>query len=140
MTEEFAQPSTSQGIDLQKLMGSLLVVEVVSVEDHVPTVHTPVGEKSPAVKANVFVIDGTYKGEEAFGALIFPKVLQSQLSSNVGKKVLGRLGRGVAKPGKSAAWELAPATPDDIAAAQAWSAARRTNTFASAPATSTPPF
>lgn len=124
MTEEFAQPSMSTGIDLATISGSLLVVEVLSVEDHVPTVHTIAGEKSPAVKANVYVIDGAKQGEEFPGALLFPKVLQSQLKTNVGKKVLGRLRQGEKKPGKNAPWELAPATPDDVAAAQRWNATR----------------
>lgn len=139
---EFAMPSSSSGIDLSSLKGSLLIVEVLSLEEHVPTVHTQAGEKSPAVRANVSVIDGPREGDEYVDVLIFPKVLQSQLKTNVGKKVLGRLGQGLPKPGKNAAWELAAATPQDIAAAQAWSAQRTMTSAAPASSTATaqPPF
>lgn len=135
---EFAQPSISTAIDLTVMSGALLVVEVLSIEDHVPTVHTIAGEKSPAVKANVYVLDGPHQGEEYPGALIFPKVLQSQLKPNLGKKVLGRLGLGEKKPGKNAPWELAAATPADVAAAQAWNGTRGMSSAAAA--TSQAPF
>lgn len=137
MTDEFAQPSSSSGVDLSTLSGALLVVEVLSVEDHVPTVHTQAGEKSPAVRATLSVLDGPRKGDEYVDVLLFPKVLQSQLKTNVGKKVLGRLGQGLPKPGKNAAWELAPATPSDVQAAQQWSATRG---MTSAAPSSAPPF
>ena len=52
--------------------------------------------------------------------LVFPKLLQSQLRSQIGKKVLGRLGQGSAKPGQSAPWLLNEASADDIAKAEAW--------------------
>lgn len=133
MSEEFAAPSTSTGIDLNTLSGSLLVFDVLSIEPHVPTVHTLPGEKTPAIRATVFVIDGPAAGDEYVDALIFPKVLQSQLRASVGRKVLGRLGKGIPKPGKSAAWELAPATADDTMKAVAWSNSRGTGT----PTTST---
>lgn len=136
---EFAMPSMSSGIDLSSLIGALLVIEVQSVEDHVPTVHTIAGEKSPAVKADVFVIDGPRAGDEYPGALLFPKVLQSQLKGNVGKKVVGRLGQGEKKPGKNAAWQLAMPTPADLSAAQSWSANRGLTSAAPA-SDSTPPF
>lgn len=137
MTDDFVQPSSATGVEWATLKGSLLAFEVLSVEDHVPTVHTVAGEKSPAVKANVYVIDGPTAGEDHYGVLVFPKVLQGQLSGAVGRKVLGRLGQRPATPGKNAAWELASATAEDMAAARAWSA--RQSMTSAAPA-STPPF
>ena len=117
----FAAPSApSGGIDFKDLSGALLLVDVLGVEDHVPTVHTKPGEKSPAVRANVVVLDGAQAGTRYDDTLIFPKILQSQTKTHVGEKVLGRLGQGTAKPGQSAPWQLNEATPADIAVAEAW--------------------
>lgn len=141
MNDDFAAPSSSSGIDLGSLKGALLIVEVLGVEDHVPTVHTQAGEKSPAVRATVSVVDGARKGDEYVDVLLFPKVLQSQLKTNVGRKVLGRLTQGLPKPGKNAAWELAPATPDDVQAARTFVSQRTMTSAAPAgPASSAPPF
>lgn len=143
MTDEFAQPGAPGGdpLDLNAYMGSLLVIEVSELVDHVATVHTRPGEKTPAVRATVHVIDGAHTGTTRTDALIFPRVLQGQLRGSVGKKVLGRLRKGEPKPGQSAPWELAPATEADMGAARTW-AANRSFATASAPATATaqPPF
>lgn len=133
----FDKPAApSGGIDFKTLSGALLVVDVLSVEEHVPTVHTKPGEKSPAVKADVFVLDGASQGEEFLGTLIFPKILQSQLGRSVGRKVIGRLTQGTAKPGQSAPWMLAEATEADNAAGEQWLQARSAPALASAQ----PPF
>lgn len=115
---QFATPAApSGGLDYNEINRSLLLVQVITVEDHVPTVHTKPGEKSPAVRGNVTVLDGAKAGESYEDTLIFPKVLQSQLRGRVGQLVLGRLTQGMAKPGQSAPWQLAEATPEDIAVA-----------------------
>lgn len=120
MTDQFADPATpSSGMDLNEYSGSLLLFQVLGVEPHVPTVHTKPGEQSPAVRANVTALDGPAAGRLYEDTLIFPKILQSQLKSRVGQMVLGRLGRGVAKPGQSAPWMLNPATEQDKAIANA---------------------
>lgn len=117
----FAAPSApSGGIDFKDYNGALLLIDVLGVEDHVPTVHTKPGEKSPAVRANVVVLDGPQAGTKYDDTLIFPKILQSQTKTHVGEKVLGRLGQGTAKPGQSAPWQLAEASAEDVAKAQAW--------------------
>ena len=101
------------------LKGHLLLFNVLSHEPHVPTQFTPPGELSPAMRADVTVIDGPMAGTKFNDALIFPKKLQAQLRSRVGKMVLGRLGLGQAKAGQNAPWTLDPATPEDRAKAQA---------------------
>ena len=70
---------------------------------------------------------GASKGSEYVAAFIFPKVLCSQLAPSVGgKPVLGRLGRGTAKPGQSAPWMLTAPTEGDIAVAQKFDAYKAT--------------
>lgn len=116
--DPFATPAPPGGsVDFNVLNNCLLMFEVHRVEDHVPTVHTKPGEKSPAVAATVHIIDGPMAGQVIDSALIFPKILQSQLSPRVGAKVLGRLFQGQGKPGQSPPWTLAEATPQDRAAA-----------------------
>lgn len=135
----FAEPAApSGGLDFKTLNGSLLIIEVLSLEDHVPTVHTKPGEKSPAIRANVTVLDGATAGQVNEDTLIFPKILQSQLRSKVGQKVVGRLGQGQGKPGQDPPWTLAVATPEDYAKAEAWVAANTAPAFTGADAR--PPF
>ncbi len=58
--------------------------------------------------------------------LIFPRVLQSQLRAYIGtgKGALGRLGKGVAKAGQSAPWQLDTPTDADKATARAYLAGK----------------
>lgn len=121
MSSMFAAPSApGGGLNFAELEGSLLLVDVTGVEDHVPTVHTQPGQKTPAVRANVTVLDGPQADTAFEDTLIFPKVLQGQLRSRVGQKVLGRLIKGQAKPGQNAPWVLDAATAQDVAVADAW--------------------
>ena len=131
MTEAFASPATASGIDWKALNGALLLITPLSVEDGIKTVH---GDAS-AVRADVVALDGAEKGEEYPDTLIFPKVLQGQLRSRVGSKVLGRLGQGNAKPGQSPPWILAEATAEDTNIGKAYIAGQ-----IAAPASTAAPF
>lgn len=108
-TDEFAAPASSTGIKWEDYKNSLLLIDVKA---HETGIKTTFGD-SDAVRADITVLDGEHAGETYNDTLVFPKVLQSQLRPNVGKKVLGRLGQGVAKPGQSAPWLLNDATDDD---------------------------
>lgn len=116
MTDSFSGPATSTGIDYGEVNGALLLFDVLEVR---PTVTTTLGEKD-AVACNVAVLDGPHSGDTYDDALIFPRVLQSQLRSKVGGKVLGRLGQGVAKPGQNPPWQLAEPTDADRKVGLAW--------------------
>lgn len=104
---DFATPAPAGGsTDYHALNGHLLIFDVTEVVKDVKTVN---GLRD-AVRATITDID---TGDVNEDTLIFPKVLKSQLTSRVGKKVLGRLGQGAAKPSQSPPWVLAEATPDD---------------------------
>ena len=107
----FNDPSTPGGdnLDLDSLIGSLLLFDVLEQVPEMQTVNGP----TTAVRANVAVLDGPHKGETHDDALVFPRVLQQQLRPSVSAKVLGRLGKGQPKPGKSAPWTLTAATDAD---------------------------
>jgi hypothetical protein len=113
--DRFADPATpSGGVDFNEIQGSLLMIEVVSLEPHIPNVNTPPGEKSPAIRANVTILDGPKAGVIHDDTLLFPKVLQSQLRSRIGKLVLGRLVKGEPlKAGQTPPWKLEAATEAD---------------------------
>lgn len=123
----FAAPATPTGIDWSEQNGKLLLIEPTAVETGIPT---SLGEKD-AVRAYVTVITGPDSADVYEDCLIFPRVLQGQVRSRIGQKVLGRLGQGVAKPGQNAPWMLLEATADDIAKGTAYLEAReaRNKTF-----------
>jgi len=133
MTEDpFATPASADSVPWGELLGRLLVVEPTDLEKGIPTSLGP----ADAVRARVHVIDQdvpkTYED-----ALIFPRVLISQLRSKIGQMVLGRMEQGVAKPGQTAPWRMAEPTDQDKALGGAWLRARKSTAFAQ-PATTAP--
>lgn len=115
--QPFAPPAPpGEGIAWPDLLGSLLLINVISAETGIQTSYGA----ADAIRADVTVLDGPNAGKEHLDTLIFPKVLQSQLRARVGGKVLGRLTQGQAKPGQSAPWLLAEATEQDQQTAMAW--------------------
>lgn len=116
MSEFVSAAPPSGGIDWSEHKGALLIIEPLSYEEGI---QTSFGAAN-ATKANVHVLTGPGESEDYNEALIFPKLLASQTKSQIGKKVVGRLGQGTAKPGQSAPWLLEEATPDDLAKAQEW--------------------
>lgn len=113
----FEQPSApGDGIQWKDHRGALLLVEV---EEFIPEISTNFGVTS-AVRASVVVVDGDGKGESYDDTLIFPKILVNQTKGQIGKRVLGRLGQGEAKPGQSAPWLLNEASAADIQLAETW--------------------
>jgi hypothetical protein len=95
-------------ISWSNLSGALLIFKVYGQEHAVvgPNAHT-------AIRADVIVLDGDADETVYTNALVFPRSLQSQLKSQIGQMVLGRLGQGHAKPGQRPPWMLAAATDED---------------------------
>lgn len=113
----FSAPSApSGGITWGDHEGALVLIEPIAFENGIQTTFGT----ADAVRANIHVLDGTGAPESYPDALIFPKILVSQTKGQIGAKVLGRLGRGVAKAGQSAPHILNEATAEDIAKAEAW--------------------
>lgn len=110
MSNPFATPAAAGGVSWEDLDGRLLLIEPLSQEHGISTVH---GEKD-AIRANVTVLDGDTPDEKFEDTLVFPLVLQGQLRPRIGQKVLGRLGKGVGKPGQKPPWKLAEATEAEI--------------------------
>lgn len=132
----FTDPSTTTGLPLDELLGALLVVDVHEQLDEIPTTFGP----ARPIRADVYVLDGVHKGAEYLDTLVFPKVLIGQLRTSVGSRVLGRLGRGQAKPGQSAPWKLDVATETDRALGERFEAYDRQRQAAAAPVADEEPF
>jgi hypothetical protein len=126
MTDMFSAPASTQGINLDSAKGHLLLIEPLSQEQGVQTVHGP----ADPIRANVVDLDTEERFEDI---LVFPRVLISQLKPRIGGKVLGRLGRGTAKPGQSAPWVLQEFSSEDATRAKAYIEKQQNPAF-SAPA------
>jgi len=116
-----AAPGTGDKLDLKSLLGSLLYV---TVTEYVTGIETAFGV-TDAIRANVAVLDGEHKGDTFTDTLVFPSVLVGQLKAAVGAtdpNVVGRLGQGLAKPGKSAPWVLNEPSPADLEVATKYEA------------------
>lgn len=139
MSNPFERPASATGIQWADHKGRLLLVEPKAFETGIST---SLGDKD-AVRADVTIIDAPGQPEEYVDTLIFPRALIGQTKSMVGKKVLGRLGQGQAKPGQSAPWRLEDPTPGDIEVGKKYLESRTASPFtapASNVAASTPPF
>lgn len=111
----FNDPSSSDLLPLDDLLGSLLLLTVYEETDPINTVHGP----QTAVRADVVVLDGNLRGETYGDTLIFPRVLKSQLRRSAGgMMVVGRLAQGNKKPGQNPPWTLNAATEADKLLAQ----------------------
>lgn len=116
MSDMFDSPST--GVKITDFSGQLLLMEPTAERKDIMTAFGSVD----AIEANLVVLDGADAGTGHSGVLVFQKALQGQLRSKIGtgRHVLGRLGRGVAKPGQSAPWVLIEPTEADKTAARAY--------------------
>jgi hypothetical protein len=113
---EFAAPSTGGGsLKPADVEGHLLVVEPT---EYVASIATSFGEKD-AIRVTVHDISAQ---ETHADVLLFGTALIGSLKGQIGKRVLGVMGKGVAKAGQSAPWVLVDASgnADAVAAATAY--------------------
>jgi hypothetical protein len=114
MSDQFDGPSS--GVKVTEFENCLLLL---TPTEHREGINTSFGA-ADAVVTDLAVLDGRDAGQIHHGVLVFQKALQGQLRPKVGtgRMVLGRLGRGVAKPGQSAPWILGDPTEQDKALAR----------------------
>jgi len=100
----FDAPATGGGsLRPADVEGHLLIVEPT---EYVASIATSFGEKD-AIRVNVHDVT---EGESHNDVLLFGTALIGSLKSQVGKRVLGVMTKGVAKPGQAAPWILQDAT------------------------------
>lgn len=110
--DEFESGAPTSNHKIADDEGSLLLISVTGIETDIVTAFG----KTNAVKADVVIINEKKpsKSEEHKGILIFQRVLQSQLENYVGgRRVFGRLGRGIAKAGQDAPFIIDDPTEAD---------------------------
>lgn len=86
-------------------LGHTMIVAPTEFIEHIPTVNTKPGEKSPAIRVNVADFNDPdnpviYRGVLWFG------VISGNLRRNIGEFVAGRMSQGQASPGRNAPWQL----------------------------------
>lgn len=92
--------------------GELLIVKV-----HGTGRETFDNGESEFIIADITVVDGREPGAEFVEAWLFGRVIFGQLKRRQGHTLLGRLVKGQAQRGKSAPWQLDPASEADTALA-----------------------
>jgi hypothetical protein len=101
----FAAPSQGGSVRPADLEGHLLIVEPI---EYVQSISTSFGDKD-AIRVNIHDVTEEASHDDV---LLFGTALIGSLKSQVGKRVLGVLGKGTAKPGQAAPWVLDDATSD----------------------------
>ena len=105
----FDAPATGGGsLRPADVEGHLLIVEPT---EYVASIATSFGEKD-AIRVNVHDVT---EAESHNDVLLFGTALIGSLKSQVGKRVLGVMTKGVAKPGQAAPWVLEDATGNEKA-------------------------
>jgi len=128
----------SSGVKITDLEGRLLLVFPTEHREAIQTSFGP----ADAVIADVVVLDGPDSPKKEYGVMLFQKKLQGQTRPKVGtgRAVLGRLGKGIAKAGQSAPWQLKDPTPAEADTARRYLANDLVTTPAANVAEETPPF
>lgn len=116
MSIQFDAPSQGGGsLRAADVEGHVLVVEP---SEYVASIATSFGEKD-AIRVSVHDITTS---ETHNDVLLFGSALISSLKGQIGKRVLGVMGKGTAKAGQSAPWVLIDASqdPNAVTAATAY--------------------
>jgi hypothetical protein len=97
-------------------LGHTMIVAPTEFIEHLQTVNTKPGEKSPAIRVNVVDFAAPDAPVVYRGALWFG-VISGNLRRQVGSFLAGRMGQGQASPGRNAPWQL-----DDVTGEADWMA------------------
>ncbi|MEO3922987.1 hypothetical protein ABGB07_03775 [Micromonosporaceae bacterium B7E4] len=109
MSDMFDSPSS--GVKITEFEGALLLLTPTEQREGINTAFGV----ADATVTDIAVLDGKDAGQVHSAVLVFQKALQGQLRPKIGtgRMILGRLGRGIAKPGQSAPWVLGDPTEQD---------------------------
>lgn len=121
--DPFSTPTGGGGAKVADYFGNLLLVKPLEL---IKDMQTSIGT-SDAMRADAYILDGTIPGEEVTDMLFFQQALRRDLERTLrggSPFLLGRLGRGTAKQGKSAPWIFESPTEQDQALARQFLASR----------------
>jgi hypothetical protein len=122
--DPFADPTGGSGEKVADLLGMLVLV---TPTEYVEGMQTDIGV-SNAVRADVVLLDGPRQGEAIDNMLFFQRALSRDLLSIMrnpqASMLIGRIGKGEAKAGKSAPYLFSKATEDEKNIARQYLATR----------------
>lgn len=126
MSSMFSSPATSSSGSIKPadVENHLLIIEPTEYRQGITTT------MGPADVIACTIHDVTTQTTH-HDVLLFPKVLVGSLKGSIGKRVLGIMGKGVAKAGQSAPWILVDASndPEATTAAAAYLTAQAATTL-----------
>lgn len=96
-------------------LGHTMIVAPTEFIDHIPTVNTKPGEKSPAVRVNVVDFADDPHNPTIYRGVLWFGVISGPLKRQIGQFLASRMGQGQASPGRNAPWQLV-----DVTGEQAW--------------------
>jgi hypothetical protein len=118
MSDLFATPSDlpSGGLKIADLEGALVICKPEADEVEMST---DFGDTT-ARPSQLLVVTGPLAADQWQDCLLFGAGLKAQAgaAARSGKPIVGVVGRGVAKPGRSAPWLFLDPTPDQLDAAR----------------------
>lgn len=148
--EEYGRISEATGeyARLEKLDGHLLLIYPIGYIEHSPTRFSTPGKRSDVIVSDIIDLDD--KDEQGNFGKVYRNTwwrgaqLIIGLRPQIGRKVLGRLGRGVARNGMNAPWVVNDMTADEgcLTQARAWRREHQAftpNTFQAPAETPLPP-
>ena len=122
--DPFADPTSGSGEKVADLLGMLVLV---TPTEYVEGMQTEIGT-SNAVRADTVLLDGPRQGEVVDNMLFFQKALSRDLlaimRNPAASMLIGRIGKGEAKAGKSAPYIFLKATDDEKMLARQYLASR----------------
>lgn len=83
-----------------------MIVAPTEFIEHIPTVNTKPGEKSPAIRVNVADFHADPNNPTIYRGVLWFGVISGNLRRQIGAFVAGRMGQGQASPGRNAPWQL----------------------------------
>lgn len=115
--DPFSSPTGGGGARVSDYLGCLMLVKPL---EFIAQMQTSIGS-SDTIRGDAYILDGPNPGEEVTDMLFFQQALRRDLDRTMrgsSPYLLGRLARGVAKPGKSAPWIFETPTEADAALAR----------------------
>lgn len=130
LDEEWGTAASGEFVKPQELEGNLLIVYPTGYVPFIQTVHTRPDKPSDAIRVDVVNLDQIDEATGTPGKVYrnsnwMQSVLIASLRPEIGRKVLGVMGKGVGKKGFNAPWVLTDMSGDEKARQRAseWLAA-----------------
>lgn len=89
-----------------------MIVAPTEFIEHIQTVNTKPGEKSPAIRVNVADFSADPHNPTIYRGVLWFGVISGALRRQIGSFIACRMGQGAASPGRNAPWQLIDITQE----------------------------